>query len=154
MTHLHAQMAVKCPLTETEARLGAYFESLRSEDGVARMRLRVPMTGSSSALGLSLDREVRVEAARGRDEENLNDVTRIRWSPEGKAIFPKFEGKLVVWAGDDSASSRIEIDGDYLPPFGAAGQVFDEAIGHRIAESTAREFLKDIKRAIEMPFPR
>ncbi len=155
MTHLHVQTAVECAASEAEARLDAYFESLRSPDGVARKRLRVPVGGFSPALGLSLYREVRVEVARGRDEQNLNDLTRIRWTPEGKAIFPKFEGTLVVWAGHDGTSSRLEIDGDYLPPFGVAGQVFDEVIGHRIAESTAHEFLKDVKRAIEMPpFPR
>ncbi len=153
MAHLHAQTAVECPLAETEARLDAYFAALQGADGIARMRLRVPVGGFHAALGLSLDREVRVEAARGRDEQNLNDLTRITWTPEGRAVFPQFEGTLVVWAGDDGASSRIEIDGAYLPPCGVAGQVFDEAIGHRIAASTAREFLADVKRAIESPPP-
>jgi hypothetical protein len=154
MTHLRERAEVDCPLAETEARLDAYFESLRSADGIARMRLRVPVNGLASGLGVSFDREVRVEARRARDEENLNDITRITWSPEGRAVFPQFEGTLVTWGSDNGKASYVEIDGAYEPPFGAAGEIFDEAIGRRLAFLTAREFLRDLKRAIEMPFPR
>ena len=128
--------------------MSAYFESLRSADGVARMRLRVPVTGFPAALGLSLDREVIVEAARGRHRRDLMHIT---WAPEGKAVFPKFEGTLVVWAGEDGKESYIELEGKYEPPFDGAGRIFDEVIGRRLAELTAREFLDDLKRAIEFP---
>lgn len=64
-------------------------------------------------------------------------------------MSPKFEGTLVVWGEGERNRSYIELDGAYRPPLGTAGQILDEAIGHRIAESTAREFLKDLKRAVE-----
>ena len=64
-------------------------------------------------------------------------------------MFPRFEGTLVVWGEDDASSSFIELRGEYTPPLGAAGQVFDEAIGYRIAQTTAQQFLGDIKREIE-----
>ncbi len=151
MTRLRQQMAVACPVTEAEARLEVYFEGLPSADGVARIRLRVPVGGSAAVLGLSLDREVRVEATRTCDQRHPNEVVRITWRPEGKAVFPQFEGTLAARAADESGSCYIALEGGYLPPFGVAGQVFDEVIGRRIAESTAREFLKDVKRAIESP---
>jgi len=44
---------------------------------------------------------------------------------------------------------RVELDGAYVPPFGPAGQLFDATIGRRIAQATAREFLKDLKASIE-----
>ncbi len=150
MTHLREQTTVECPIGEAEARLEAYFDTLRSADGVSRMRLRVSV-GSAAALGLSLDREVRIEAARQRDARNANEVIHIAWSPEGKTIFPCFDGTLVFWTADDRGACYLELDGGYVPPFGAAGQIFDEAIGHRLAETTAREFLNDLKRAIERP---
>lgn len=153
MTHLRERTVVNCPIDEAEARLSAYLESLRDAGGTARVRLRVRVRGSSAALGLSLDREVRVEATRARDEQGLKDVTRIAWRPEGKAVFPPFEGTLAVRAGEDGKTSRIELDGEYLPPFGAAGQIFNEMIGRRLAASTARELLADVKRAIESPPP-
>jgi hypothetical protein len=149
MTHLRDRTSVECPAAETQSRLEVYFASLRAADGVARLRLRVPMISSANVLGVSLVRDVRVEAQRARDELNLNDLIRIRWGPEGRAVVPCFDGTLVVWAEDDADRSYIELDGTYEPPLGTAGAIFDEMIGHRIAQSTAREFLKDLKCAIE-----
>ncbi len=134
-------------VTQTEARLESYFASRRGLDGIARMRLRVPANGTSQEI--FLDREVRIEAWHERDDQSLNDLIRIRWSPEGRIVFPKFTGTLVVSGVDDAGLSYIELDGEYKPPLGAAGEVFDEAIGHRLAVSTAREFLNDLKHGIE-----
>jgi len=107
------------------------------------------MKRSPNSFGLAIDREVRVEAWRARDDQNLNDIIRINWAPEGSVALPKFQGTLVAWGDGAPRSSYIELDGLYDPPLGVAGQVFDAAIGHKIAESTAREFLEDLKRAIE-----
>jgi hypothetical protein len=146
MTHLREQISVASPAEMTEFRLENYLASLRGSNGVAKLRLRVPI---DAPLGVSVDREVRVEARRGRDDENLNDLIRISWSPEGRTVLPSFSGTLVVWGETGKKLSYIELDGAYTPPLGTAGQVFDETIGRQIAESTAREFLKDLKRAIE-----
>lgn len=149
MTHLREQIFLASSAGEAESRLENYLASLRGSTGVARLRLRVPVEDLSGPLGISIDREVRVEARRARDDENLNDLIRISWGPEGKTILPSFSGTLIVWGETGKNMSYIELDGAYTPPLGAAGQAFDETIGHRIAESTAREFLKDLKRAIE-----
>ena len=79
MTHLRDRTSVRGTVTQTEARLESYFASRRGLDGIARMRLRVPVNGTSQ--GLFIDREVRIEAWRDRDDQNLNDLIRIRWSP-------------------------------------------------------------------------
>lgn len=145
MKELREQAPVACPVLETEAGLVTFFAARQDANGVTHMRLRVPMDGGS----MSLEREVRVEARTGRDDDNLNNVVRVAWEPEGAVIFPRFEGALTVWGEDDPAASFIELRGQYTPPLGAAGQVFDEMIGHQIAQATAREFLRDIKREIE-----
>jgi hypothetical protein len=147
MTDLRDHVSVARSVDEAQTRLDAYLASLRGKDGVARMRLRVPIV--ADGYQLSIDREVRVEAERARDNDNLNDLIRISWRPEGSVVFPVFEGTLVVWSEDDPQTSFIELDGGYKPPFGAAGQVFDSAIGHRIAEQTARQLLNDLKAAVE-----
>jgi hypothetical protein len=147
MTHLRDQIAVDCPPAESESRLEAYFASRRGVDGISRLRLRVPMTKNPH--GLRLDREVRIEASRARDEDNLNDLIRITWIPEGGIAFPRFEGTLVVWGEERANRSYIELDGAYTPPLSAAGEMFDAAVGHDIAKTTAREFLEDLKNAIE-----
>jgi len=56
---------------------------------------------------------------------------------------------MISGEGLDPSVSHIELDGSYIPPFGAARQLFDAAIGRRIAQPTAREFLKDVKAVIE-----
>jgi hypothetical protein len=146
MTQLRESTSVEGTTRQSMDRLEQFFASLQGKDGVARIRLRVPTDGPTR--GLSIDREVRVEARRTRGGASLGDLMLITWMPEGTGVFPAFDGILIVRAGEGNASS-LELDGNYTPPFGAAGQIFDAAIGHRIAQATARELLKDLKRAIE-----
>ena len=143
MPRLRHRTSVDLPIEEAKAGLDRFFLALRQKDGVSRIRLRVPADGP--ALGLSIDRAVRIEAHPIADGTAL----RITWMPEGTTIFPTFQGTLAIWRDDDPSVTQIELDGTYEPPFGAAGQIFDAAIGQRIAQATAREFLKDVKGAIE-----
>jgi hypothetical protein len=145
MAWLHDAISVDGSAERNMLRLERFFESLRGKDGVSRLRLRVPTDGP--AQGLAIEREVRVEARRPRGEASLNDLMLITWLPEGTAVFPAFQGMLIVRS--ENGTSSIELDGNYTPPFGVAGQVFDATIGHRIAQSTARELLKDLKAAVE-----
>jgi len=151
MTRLRETIPVQCSTDVTQARIESYFTSLRGANGVAHLRLRVPVDFDDRKLGLSVDREVRVEVKRTRDDDNLNDVLRIGWNPEGRTILPVFQGTLVVWGEDDPRQSYIELNGTYTPPLGETGKAFDAVIGHRIASSTARELLRDLKRAVESP---
>lgn len=144
MTHLRDAISVDGSAKQSMLALEKFFESLRGKDGVSRLRLRVP-TGAA-ARGLALEREVWVEARRARGEAGLNDLMLITWVPEGTGVFPAFEGILIVRSENGTS---IELDGTYTPPFGPAGQAFDATIGHRIAKSTARELLKDLKAAVE-----
>jgi hypothetical protein len=148
MTRLREHVPIARSAGDTRSRLEAYLSALRGKDGVARMRLRVPLV--TDGMQLSLDREVCVEAERTRDD-NRNDLLRISWKPEGTVVFPVFAGRLVVWSEDDPKIAFIELDGSYEPPFGAAGQAFDAVIGHRIAQQTARQLLNDLKTALEQP---
>ncbi|MBV8530143.1 MAG: hypothetical protein JO104_02415 [Candidatus Eremiobacteraeota bacterium] len=88
-----------------------------------------------------------------RNDVHRKELVQIRWAPEGTTVFPTFEGTLTIRGENPASPSHLELDGAYTPPFGIAGQVFDAAIGHRIAKATAREFLKDVKHAIEGAAP-
>lgn len=149
MKRLRDKIKIQCSAAETQRRIGAYFDALRGSDGVAHVRLRVALKAPMGALGLSIDREVRIDARTVRDDENINDVIRIHWDVDGSVAFPEFDGTLVAWGEDDPDGSYVEINGEYKPPLGGVGEAFDDAFGHKIAESTAREFLNDLKRAIE-----
>lgn len=150
MRELREQVVLHCPVEEAESRILSFFAARRAPDGTLRMRLRVP-AGAESPFNYSISRLVRVEAQLGKDEDDLNEVIKVSWRPEGTAMLPRFEGKLTVWGGDDPSTTVLELSGHYLPPFGVAGQVFDEAIGQQIAHATAAEFLSDISRSIDAP---
>jgi hypothetical protein len=143
MTRLRDTLTFNCSVERTKRGLENFLNSLRAQDGVSRLRLRVPVNGAKT--GFALDREVRIEARRAQTGE----IFEITWVPEGSLVFPRFEGTLAVCGDETLEGCSIELDGTYTPPYGKTGQVFDAAIGHQIAESTAREFLKDLKSAIE-----
>jgi len=147
MNRLREKIVVGCSVQQTEARLASYFARLRGNNGIARLRLRVPVVADGFAL--SIDREVIVEAHQARDDDNLNVITHLSWTPEGSVVFPLFEGTLTVFGESELSTSFIELAGHYKPPFGSAGEAFDAVIGHRIAETTARELLGDLKQAVE-----
>ena len=147
MTRLRETIPIERPADQAQEALERFFAPLTGKAGP--LRLRVPFDGATANYGIYFDRDVLVEAHRARDEGNLNDVVSIKWVPEGTAALPSFSGTLTVCGEEDPARSHIELDGSYAPPFGAAGQVFDAAIGHHIAQATARELLSDIKTAIE-----
>jgi hypothetical protein len=149
VTRLRETIPIERPAKKAQEALERFFAPLNGRAGP--LRLRVPFNGATGDYGIYFDRDVLVEANRARDEGNLNDVVSIKWTPEGTGIFPRFSGRLVVCGDDDPSRSYIELDGFYAPPLGAAGQVFDAAIGHHIARATARELLADIKTAIECP---
>jgi len=142
-------MPVERSVKQSHAALERFFRSLEASDGVARLRLHVPMRVTAKQYGLSIDREVRIEARPVRNPGQEAEVMEISWVPEGTAMFPRFDGRLFVTGFGNAAMSYVELDGHYTPPFGAAGQVFDAAIGQRIAQATAREFLADLKATIE-----
>ena len=150
-TRVRACVSANCPVAEAESRIEAYFAQRRGPDGIAHLPLRVSLPRLPLLRGLSLEHDVTVTAYRDRDDQNLNDLIRIAWEPEGGGAFPKFKGTLVAWAEHDPEMSFIEIDGTYAPPLGVAGELFDEAVGETIAEHTAQTLLRDIARAISAP---
>jgi hypothetical protein len=150
MTPLRENISVRCSAGEAESRIESYFTSLKSGNGVAHIRLRVPVDFADSTLGLSVDRELRIDALRTHDDDR-NDVIRVTWASEGRTAFPRFEGALVVWGEDDPGQSYIELDGSYEAPIDGTGKALDAIIGDRLARSAARQFLGELKRAIEAP---
>ena len=147
-TRIRDHISVRCHVDEVQRRLERYFRQRENSAGVAHLRLRVPLHGLPGLKGLALEHGVRVIARRERDEQNLNDLIRISWEPEGDGPFPRFAGTLVTWAEHNPTRSFIEIDGTYTPPLGVPGEAFDEAVGHAIATRTVRAFLEDVARDI------
>jgi hypothetical protein len=90
------------------------------------------------------------EAAAG-----LAPVTRvdIGWEALGApTLFPVMRAQLSVWPLT-STETQLELEGEYVPPLGRAGKVFDAAIGHCVAEASVHRFLEDTVEQLRRELP-
>lgn len=147
MRRLRDTVAVKCPIDQAQARIEGFFDGRRGLDGKVRFPLRVAF-GVGTANGFALDHEVCVDARVGRDDQNLNDLIRLSWTADDDFPLPRFAGTLVAWAEGNPKLTFIELDGTYSAPLHGVGEVFDEAIGRKIAQRTAKDLLAQIAAAI------
>ena len=108
------------------------------------LHLKAPLLGQA----MPLSKDVDVSFGRGVDPMHFDAPWRVHWETS-EGAFPAFDGTLCVCADETYASSIIELRGEYTPPLGLAGEVFDHAVGSRIASATARNLLEGIARKIE-----
>jgi hypothetical protein len=84
------------------------------------------------------------------EPEHVGDMfaVPIAWKATGTPmLFPMMtaELRLTKVAHD---TTQIRLSGSYAVPFGALGQVFDDALLHRIAESTVQNFVLRVADAL------
>jgi hypothetical protein len=62
-------------------------------------------------------------------------------------LFPMMTAELrLTRVGDDV--TQIRLSGSYAVPFGSIGQIFDDAVLHRVAESTVQNFVLRVADAL------
>ena len=130
---------VACPAGAAAVFLERDFELQHSDRQCVSLHVRVPLLGL-----LSLDKEVTVFLAPAHTGDDY--AMRVAWEPAG-GPFPRFRGTLrVVPVGDETAF--LELAGEYEPPGGAAGFLFDRLLGRRVARATVRDLLARIGRSV------
>lgn len=108
--------------------------------------------------GFELGVDVKIEVAKELDDEGaagLPPVSHfaINWRASRHAsLFPSMSGHLSL-SPMAFAETRVEFDGSYRPPFGLAGDIFNEAMGHRIAEAAVHGFVNDVIAQIRRELP-
>lgn len=70
------------------------------------------------------------------------------WRDARSNNFPQFEGYFEITALDQR-SVQIAVIGDYTPPMGPVGAVFDAGMGRHIAEVTVEELLRRLRVELE-----
>lgn len=58
-------------------------------------------------------------------------------------LFPFMRAELFVYPLT-ATETQLDLQGNYEPPFGVVGNVIDSVLGHRIAEASVHQFIKDI----------
>ena len=135
MSKLFAFTTVACPFEHVPDRLREYFGG---EDATMPLRVRF------ADLNVERDVEIHLAPKPGYPGYRLIDVT---WRAAGGGPYPVFHGTLSV-EEEAGGWSRLDLDGDYDPPFGLIGAAVDAAVGHRVAEATANDLLSEFKRIL------
>lgn len=58
-------------------------------------------------------------------------------------LFPFMKAELSVYPLT-ATETQLDLSGNYEPPFGVVGNVIDSVLGHRIAEASVHQFIRDI----------
>lgn len=105
--------------------------------------------GPSGALAPAR-RRVRVRVGQSRSRGD-GMVIPIEWETiRLRGLFPRLEGDLEL-APLGEGRCRLTLSGHYSPPLGVVGAVIDRGVLHKVAESTARSFLTELRGVLEQP---
>ncbi len=140
------ERVVRCPFSVAHDYAEDFF-TYAAQGGV---ELHVPLRDLAPTRGGRLRRRVRLVAQRRLDEHEpgrAHDALEIDWAA-GTRFFPDFHGALRLRI-DSVETTRLSLEGTYLPPFGVFGSVFDLLIGRRIARATMHDLLRRLGEAME-----
>ncbi|MCL5973136.1 MAG: hypothetical protein ACYCWN_11440 [Ferrimicrobium sp.] len=86
-------------------------------------------------------------AAPSRSHDSV--IFPITWAPaSGSRLLPTFEGTLGISRLETDAS-QLWLEGTYRAPLGRPGQLIDQAVFHRLADSSIRGFLLRLARSLQ-----
>jgi len=146
MSDIRERVFVACPLAHARRYLARVLPVDSPVPQRLELRLPVPVPG---AAGAGLEHEVIATWSPAQDPTHESEPWHLSWAPRNRRLYPSFDGTLAIMAGEDYESCRLVLEGSYVPPLGVAGEVFDAAVGRRIAEATGRELLRTIASRME-----
>ena len=140
------ERTVRSPFSLALEDAAAFFRQATGEGA----EVGLPLRDLVPTLGGRLHQPVRIEFERRLDEAEAgraHDAFAVRWTA-GTRFFPDFRGelRLRIISVDETL---LTLQGEYLPPLGLLGTIFDALIGRRIAAATMRDLLDRLGGAIE-----
>ena len=145
MTSVSDKVFVRAPLSSANRLLQMFFDANADGKGLGAHVLLTAGDVQQPAV---------ITLTPVRRPEDMTPRYRVHWEADGGGPYPAFDGELVVGSDDDYATFVLRLEGQYLPPGGAAGRMFDAVIGRRLAESTVRTLLHQIATTVESHFNR
>jgi hypothetical protein len=143
MTTIEQRLLVHAPLASAQRFLDAYFAAHLDEQGDAgRITLRAG----------EMTRDATVTLAPAHRPEDMTPRMSVHWRDAYDGPYPHFHGTISVAGDEDYSAFWLVLDGEYAPPGGLGGQLFDAVIGNRIADITARGLLEEIRADTERRF--
>lgn len=135
VTRIFATQDVKCPFSGTIE----FIERLHQSGS---QHLVGPFAGLRTPVVCDL-REVRDVT----DESRIHEALVLHWKAQAKIPVPEMSGLLTVRPSGPLTQLRVE--GQYEPPFGLPGRLFDVLVGRYITRRTLRLFLAELRTFIE-----
>lgn len=102
-------------------------------------------------VGLEFSRDVVIEVGEPRHVEALRTVLPVRWhAASGEVLFPTVDAQLEI-AALSMYPPRVQVtlSGTYDPPFGAAGNIIDRVLVHRLAANVVEDFVAEVAGRLE-----
>jgi PAS domain S-box-containing protein len=135
MSALHIVRDVRCPFSLTIELVEAYH--------AAHPDHRVGPFGWARA-------HVQCEASRVydvSDRSRRHEAFSFTWRGSGWFTLPEVHGFITV--RPHGVLTTLTLDGQYVPPFGVAGRVFDAILGRRIAQRSIQRLANDMVLFVE-----
>ncbi|HTV73711.1 MAG TPA: hypothetical protein VME66_08420 [Candidatus Acidoferrales bacterium] len=149
MSKLIATEPIRTPASYATAFAAGYLDRFKT-DRTLRLRLHVSADelGFPGAANLERDVVARIDWVK---PGHLDHGLHITWEPESGGPYPTFSGVLCA-TPESNDQSILTLSGEYVPPGGFVGALFDGAIGTRIAQATAHDLLRRLRSAAEADY--
>jgi hypothetical protein len=134
----HPYPRVRDALLANPNRVFRQATALAAVDAAA-LHVRIGAIDVSSDVDI-LVTDVRHDVAYGRPSTQLS----LAWAAvRNPGMFPTMHARLTMFALT-ATETQLELDGTYDPPLGPIGDLFDAALGHRLAEASIRRFVAEV----------
>ncbi len=144
MTVVHERVFIEAPFVQAA---GAFERRLGIAHGTAEGRctlaLVAPIPDDHGVV-----REVSAEVTLVAPAANYAVSYRIGWpagTTEHGLPTPGFEGTIRLSAGETYDECEVRLDGEYDPPAGLVGALFDGIVGRRLAHATLGSLLEGVR---------
>ncbi|MGH7737183.1 MAG: hypothetical protein ACREMP_04875 [Candidatus Tyrphobacter sp.] len=81
------------------------------------------------------------------DDARIHEALVLSWEARARIPVPRMKGLITV--RPNGATTTLRMDGEYEPPLGFPGRIFDEMAGRHIALRTIRRFLRELGEHVE-----
>ncbi|MDQ2866329.1 MAG: hypothetical protein M3R51_08895 [Candidatus Eremiobacteraeota bacterium] len=137
MKTVHRQRNVYCPFTSAVPL-------------IERFHRKAPLkVGPFAFMELGVEHTL-AETQDYTDAARAHEALILQWRCHGLLPVPRFRGMITV--RPNGLTTEIRIDGQYMPPFGPLGDVFDRVLGSHIAGRTLSRFLDRISAFIDTEY--
>jgi hypothetical protein len=135
LAKIHVEALADCPFSMADEYAASYLE--RAERGGRDAEIRLPGPWSPRRR-VTMRHAIHIDLT---EHGRAHDEIALRWS-SGSPVLPDFHGTVRFRIA--GARTRVILEGEYVPPGGRFGVVFDALVGRRLARAALRDFARHL----------